>query len=91
MYYVYVLKSINNNWIYVGYTEDLKRRFSEHQRGEVQSTKAHRPFQLIYYEAFSSQQDALRREKYLKTTKGKSTLRMMLRDVIQINDSTKTE
>ena len=57
--------------LYVGYTADLKRRLSEHNAGTVSSTKHRIPFKLIYYEACTCQADALRRERYLKTTYGK--------------------
>jgi predicted GIY-YIG superfamily endonuclease len=43
---------------------------------------------LIFYEAFVEKSDAVRREDYLKTTKGKSTLRMMLRNALQITEAT---
>ncbi|HSR10168.1 MAG TPA: GIY-YIG nuclease family protein [Thermodesulfobacteriota bacterium] len=66
--------------LYIGYTSDLKNRVREHKRGEVVSTKHRRPFDLVFYEAYKSVQDALRREKYFKTGKGKSSLRMMLQN-----------
>ncbi|MFA7253389.1 MAG: GIY-YIG nuclease family protein [Patescibacteria group bacterium] len=83
MYYVYILKSLSNNFTYVGYTTDLKKRFDYHQNGYVKSTKAYKPFELIFYEAYKAMADAKRREKYLKTDKGKSTLRMMLRESLR--------
>ena len=79
MYYVYVLKSLTDQKLYIGYTKDLKERFRKHQAGEVKSTKPRRPFELIFYEAYKDRLDAKRREKYLKTNKGRSSLRMMLR------------
>jgi putative endonuclease len=91
MHYVYVLKSKIKNWIYVGSTKDLKKRFQQHERGEVQSTKAYRPLKIIHYEAYIVTSDATRREIYLKTTKGKSTLRMMLKDSLLLNDDTVVE
>ena len=66
MFYVYVLKSLKDNKLYIGYTNDLKRRFKEHNDGENVSTKSRRPFVLIYYEAYLSQKDAREREKKLK-------------------------
>lgn len=67
MYYVYLIKSQRNkNWKYIGSTNDLKRRFNEHQNGEVFTTKNYCPFELIYYEAFLSEKDARNREKQLK-------------------------
>lgn len=77
-YYVYVLKSINHDFIYVGFTENLKNRFIQHNIKEEQSTKAYAPYELIHYEAYRSKKDAKRREVYLKTTKGRTTLRFML-------------
>ncbi len=88
MHYVYILKSIERNWIYTGSTADLKRRFSEHSSGNVRSTKLYRPLKLVFYEAFLTKADAIRRETYLKTSKGKSTLRMMLRHSVVIDDKT---
>ncbi len=49
--YVYVLLSKKDKKCYVGYTENLKLRFEEHQKGYVLSTKNRRPLQLIYSEA----------------------------------------
>jgi len=66
MFYVYVLKSSKDNSLYIGYTNDLKRRFEEHNNGESKSTKHKIPFKLIYYEAYESQSDAKFREKNLK-------------------------
>lgn len=80
MYYVYVLRSLKDKKLYIGYSENLKRRFSEHQNGDVQSTKPRRPFDLIFYEAYKNMKDAKRREKYFKTDKGKSSLKMMLKE-----------
>lgn len=70
-HYVYVLRSIKDGRLYVGYTTNLKRRLAEHNAGTVPSTRHRIPFKLIYYEACRHQADALRRERYLKTTYGK--------------------
>jgi putative endonuclease len=78
MYYVYILKSKKDNKLYIGYSTNLKRRFSEHQKGLVISTKPRRPFELIFYEAYKSMKDAKRREMYFKTSKGKTSLKTML-------------
>ena len=71
MYYTYVLQSEIDGNFYVGITNDLKQRFDNHQRGHVNSTRDRRPLKLIYYEACISQQDATKREKYLKTYHGR--------------------
>ena len=71
MYYTYVLQSEKDDKFYVGFTKDLKLRFDRHNKGLVESTKDRRPFRLIYYEACLSQDDAIKREKYLKSFHGK--------------------
>lgn len=79
MYYVYVIQSINTRGLYVGYTADLKRRFREHINGKCLTTTKMGKLELVHYEAYKSQDDALRRELYLKTTQGKRMLKIMLR------------
>jgi putative endonuclease len=79
-FYVYVLKSIHKDFIYVGFTHNLRKRFPEHNNGEELSTKAYAPFDLIFYEAYRNEKDAKRREEYFKTTKGKVTLKQMLKE-----------
>jgi len=66
MFYVYVLKSKKDGKCYVGSTNDLRKRFKEHNSGKVLSTKDRYPLTLIYYEAFRSEKDARKREQKLK-------------------------
>jgi len=66
MYYVYVIKSKIKNWIYIGFTSDLRKRFQEHNRGKVRSTKSNKPFTLVYYEAYKNKFDALKKEIEVK-------------------------
>ena len=66
MFYIYVIKSENDNKLYTGLTNDLKRRLNEHNNGLVYSTKLRRPFKLIYYEVYASEKDARIRESNLK-------------------------
>jgi len=66
MFHVYILKSNKDSSIYIGYTDDLKRRFVEHNEGKNKSTKNKTPFELIYYESYRAQHDAKFREKQLK-------------------------
>ena len=80
MYYVYVLLSEADGQFYIGFTLDINRRLSRHRRIEAASTKPRRPLRLLYYEAHQSRADAVRRERYFKTAKGKTTLRQILRD-----------
>jgi len=70
MHYVYFLKSLSNNKVYVGYTNDLRRRIDEHNnRRGGKYTKNKGPFALVYYEAYKSEKDAKRREIGLKLHK----------------------
>ena len=66
MYYVYLIQSLHKDFLYVGSTEDLRRRFLEHNHGTQKATKVYAPFKLIYYEAYASKTDAFIREKALK-------------------------
>jgi len=66
MFYIYILKSKKDNQLYTGSTNDLKKRFKEHNDGKVVSTKARRPFELVYYEAYKVEKDARQRESNLK-------------------------
>ncbi len=66
MHYVYLIKSVNSNFIYIGNTNDLRKRFEQHNAGRELSTKAYAPFKLVYYEAYAHKNDALERERKLK-------------------------
>lgn len=79
MYYVYNLFFLKDREFYTGSTNNLKRRVSEHKQCKVTSTKKRGFFKLIHYEAFTDKHDATRRETYFKSTKGKRTLRLMLK------------
>ncbi len=84
MYYVYFLL-LKNNKVYTGFTDDLRRRIKEHQNGKVSSTRNKNPI-LIGYEAYKVKTDAVRREKYLKTTEGKRLFRQQYRDILRENN-----
>jgi putative endonuclease len=73
------MKDGNN---YVGYTNNLKKRLKEHENGEVSSTKNRRPLTLIYFEGCLNQQDATKREKYLKTSWGKRYIKSRLKNYL---------
>ncbi len=66
MFFVYLLKSIKDDKLYIGYTNNLRRRIEEHNAGKSMSTKPRAPFRLIYYEAYTSEEDAFQREQNLK-------------------------
>ncbi|MEK7624149.1 MAG: GIY-YIG nuclease family protein [Patescibacteria group bacterium] len=66
MFYVYLIRSKQDNNLYTGPTNDLRKRLSEHNKGLNRSTKHRTPFELIYYEAYKSEHDARIREQSLK-------------------------
>lgn len=74
-WYVYILKSLKKEFMYVGSTNNLKRRIAEHNEGVVQSTKAYRPFRIVAYVAVETERKARELEKYFKTGSGKAILK----------------
>lgn len=79
MYYTYVLKSLRDYKLYIGFTDNLGKRFWEHQAGKAEATKNRRPLKLIYYEACLNKESAVRREKYFKTGFGRRYLKERLK------------
>jgi len=78
-HWVYVLESLKDNKRYVGFTGNLKKRIKDHNDGNVFSTKFRRPLKLIYAEICLNLEDAVRRERYLKTTGGRRFLAKRLK------------
>ncbi|HUX35447.1 MAG TPA: GIY-YIG nuclease family protein [Candidatus Paceibacterota bacterium] len=66
MHFVYIIKSLKDQSLYIGCTSDLKKRIGQHNSGESFHTKKHMPWELIYFEGYKSKQDAYNREKSLK-------------------------
>jgi putative endonuclease len=82
MYYIYIIQSIKDKYFYVGHTLDLKNRLNKHNKGLVPSTQNRLPFKLLYYEACLSKDDAIKREKYLKTSWGKRYIKNRLKNYL---------
>ncbi|KKQ73655.1 MAG: hypothetical protein US96_C0057G0008, partial [Candidatus Woesebacteria bacterium GW2011_GWB1_38_5b] len=80
---VYVLLSLKDDKLYIGSTSNLKQRLTDHFHGNSKSTAPRRPFKLVFCEYFVSKKDALRREKYFKTTVGKRSLKLILRESLK--------
>ena len=78
MYYVYAIKSLNRNYIYVDISNDLERRLLEHNRGYNHTTKPYRPFKILHFEKFESRIEAREREKFLKSGAGKEYLKKLV-------------
>lgn len=82
MYYVYLLLSKKDKQFYIGYTNDLKRRVTEHNAGLSAATRHRRPLMLVYYEAYLEWSDAKNREKYLKGGNGRKQIKIQLQTIL---------
>ena len=74
-YYTYVLRSLNDNDLYVGWTTNLRGRLKKHNSGKVKATKYRQPLKLIYFEGCTTKEKAVLREKSLKTGFGRRYLK----------------
>lgn len=81
-YTFYILRSLKNNRYYVGSTENIKERLAKHNRGEVKSTKAGRPWKVIYGEAFDTRQKARRRELQVKLWKSREAVERLIGPIV---------
>ena len=75
MFYVYAIKSIKSDWIYVGLTQNVIDRFWQHNSGKEKTTRSHAPFILIYTRECKDRVEARKYEKYFKSGEGKRYLR----------------
>ena len=74
MWYVYIIRSRKSDYLYIGSTNDLKRRISQHNSGSVSSTRPYHPFKLEASIAVKSKGKAIELERYFKTGSGKAVL-----------------
>jgi len=82
MFYIYALSSIERNYIYVGMSRHIDDRIKRHQSGREKTTRAYRPFNVIYTEALDVKRiEARKREKYWKSSIGKEKLRQIRDDL----------
>ncbi len=68
---VYILQSQKDGRYYIGHTQDLAGRLDQHNRGASKSTRNHRPWELVYYEKYSTRKDAVKRENQIKKQKSR--------------------
>jgi len=73
-FYVYVIRCENNNF-YIGQTDNIDKRWNEHQQGKVIWTRKFKPIEIIHYEIYSNREEAVKREKELKTGFGRKWLK----------------
>jgi putative endonuclease len=79
MFYTYVLKSKKDKKLYIGQTSNLLRRIIDHNLGLVKSTKYRKPLIKVYHETFNTRSEAIKREKYLKTGRGREFLQKVIK------------
>ena len=87
MFFVYVLRSTIDQKLYIGYTRDIKKRLNDHNSGRVSSTKARKPLELIFKEAYGIKQEAQKRERFLKSGAGHEYIRKKLLRSLKSEDS----
>ena len=78
MFYAYVLKSVNHDFIYKGHCEHPEERLIQHNSGKTKSIKPYIPFVLIYKEEFVTREEAIKRERYFKTSAGRRFLKKVI-------------
>ncbi len=64
--------------MYIGQTNDVKKRLDRHNRGEVKATRNRRPFKLLTFKEFETRKEAVRMEKYIKSLKGGNEFKKLL-------------
>ena len=79
MFYTYILKSLKDGSLYIGYISDLRKRLTEHNTGLSKYTRNKTPWELIFYEAFKNRIDAKDREEYLKSGWGFRSIKKILK------------
>ena len=79
MFYVYIIQSQINANLYKGMTSNMEDRLKQHNAGKTETTKAFRPWKLIYFEEFDDRNQARAREKYFKSGAGRRYIRERLK------------
>jgi len=75
MFYAYVVRSISTSYLYKGHCQDIEERLRQHNAGMTESIRMYIPFELAYFEAFESREEAITREKYFKSAAGRRFLK----------------
>jgi putative endonuclease len=80
LFYAYVIRSINFSFLYKGHCEDLEKRLKQHNAGKTVSIRKYIPFELVYFEAFQTREEAIRRERYFKSSAGRRFIKAKMSD-----------
>ncbi len=81
---VYILFSERDKQLYTGYTSNIEQRIINHNNAGTISTRNRIPLKLIFCEFYLFEEDAIKREKYFKTTMGKKAIKLMLANTVLI-------
>ena len=81
MHYVYIIRSVKDGKYYIGETSDIITRLNYHNSGKQRSTKSRIPFELVLSEEYMTREEALRREKQIKSWKGGEAFKRLIRGV----------
>ncbi len=79
-YYLYILKSLEYNKTYIGYTNNIKRRLNEHNSGKSNYTRKYKPWKVVYFEEYGDEISARERERYYKSGAGRRKIKAILSD-----------
>ena len=82
MCFLYILQSEITGRFYVGSTDDLERRLSEHLRGHSAATRGRGPWKLVHREQFENLLEARRREREIKRWKSAKMIQALVRDIV---------
>ena len=80
-FFVYILKSLVDNTLYTGYTSNIEKRLHEHNSGKSRYTKSKIPYKILHIEEYSTRSEAIKREKFLKSGKGREILKEILDNI----------
>ena len=81
LYTVYALYSKKYDKIYIGYTSNLIKRFHSHNELGIKGhTVRYRPWEVVYTEIFNSKNEAMKREKELKSYQGRCYIRKLIEE-----------
>jgi putative endonuclease len=83
MYGVYILRSKKDKSLYIGYSNSIKRRVNEHQKGQCFSTANKRPWEIIYCELYKNREDAVHRESFFKSGWGRNYINKILYNTLK--------
>lgn len=75
MYFTYILYSKKFTRTYTGHTQDLEKRLKEHNSGKTKSTEPYIPWEIFYYEKFSTREEAVIREKFFKSSSSRNFIK----------------